>query len=236
MTEEKEYDLLSSYNRIAGLWEKQLNGLLYMLTDNKEFVRSANLGLNVYSRYLELFKKNQEFMASLMNIPTKKDIARVAKQSIQAEEKMDILEEQIWSVQDGIAAFNKENLEFLKEVVNTLNSLKADLPQTVQEYANTGHLTKDIQELKQGLIDIKILQVNLQEMKSELEGIRKTQEEFASAIIPDEIHLREIEFQDLKQEMVQLADIKSEIAEIRRLLETKKELVLSGERASIGSL
>ncbi len=52
-------------------------------------------------------------MASYMNIPTKSDVAKVAKLSIQAEEKIDILEEQIWNLQESFELANKENQRIL---------------------------------------------------------------------------------------------------------------------------
>jgi hypothetical protein len=58
---------------------------------------------------MELLRKNQELMAGIMNIPTKKDVANVANLSIQTEGKIDILEEQIWKLQDGLSEINNEN-------------------------------------------------------------------------------------------------------------------------------
>jgi hypothetical protein len=232
VTNEKKYDPFTSYKQLTSMWEKQLTGLLFMLTDNKEFVRTANLGLNAYSRYLERFRNNQELMASIMNIPTKKDIARVAKQSIQTEEKIDILEEQIWSVQDSVAAFNKENLAFLQEVVTTVNQMKAEFQKTAEVLAETQKFKADLQELRQGLVDIKILQVKLQEMRSELAGIKQNQAELTAFMKSDEIQSQETDIQELKQELAQLADIKMEISELKSLLDNQKELVLTGENTS----
>lgn len=232
MTTEKKYDPSETYKQLAGLWEKQLTGLLFMLTDNKEFVRTANFGLNAYSHYFERLKKNQELMASIMNIPTKKDIARVAKQSIQAEEKIDILEEQIWGLQDSVATFNKENLDFLQEVVTTVNEMKAELQKTAKELNESKKLTEDFQELRQGLVDIKILQVNLQEMRSELAGIKQNQAELTEFMKSGEMQTQKTDIQDLKQDLAQLAEIKNEISELNSLLNSQKELVLTGENTS----
>lgn len=124
MTKDKTYDPFVGVKRISEMWEKQLNGLLYMMTDNNEFVRLMKVGTESHARYMELLRKNQELMAGLMNIPTKKDVADVAKISIQSEEKIDKLEEQIWNLQDSMSSLNNEYLEVLKAVNQELSQLK----------------------------------------------------------------------------------------------------------------
>lgn len=124
MTKDKTYDPFVGVKRISEMWERQLNGLLYMMTDNNEFVRLMKTGTESHARYMELLRKNQELMAGLMNIPTKKDVADVAKISIQSEEKIDKLEEQIWNLQDSMSSLNNEYLEVLKAVNQELSQLK----------------------------------------------------------------------------------------------------------------
>jgi hypothetical protein len=72
MPKEKMYDPYEGFKQISEMWVKQINGLVFMATDNNEFIRIANAGLGVHSRYMELLRKNQELMAGIMNIPTKK--------------------------------------------------------------------------------------------------------------------------------------------------------------------
>ncbi|WHY87846.1 polyhydroxyalkanoate biosynthesis repressor PhaR [Neobacillus novalis] len=172
MSTGKTYDPFVGLQLVSEMWEKQLNGLLYKLTDNKEFVQTANIGLDVYSRYLERFRKNQELIAALMNIPTKKDIANAAKMSIQAEEKIDNLEEQIWSLQDGLNLANKGNLEMFQEMVRIVKQLQTEFQTIAQEVSETKIMKADLQEIRQGLFNMKIIQVNLQELRKEIDGLK----------------------------------------------------------------
>ncbi|HLO11399.1 MAG TPA: polyhydroxyalkanoate biosynthesis repressor PhaR [Pseudoneobacillus sp.] len=158
MSNEKIYDLFSGFNQLSEMWDKQVTGLLYNLTDNKEFVRTAGSGLNTYSFYLERLRKHQEQIAALMNIPTKKDVANAAKLSIQTEEKVDILEEQIWKLQDSVSSITKENSGMFEEVVNIVMQMKNEFQKMAQELAETQKMNADLQELRKeiegGLIGI----------------------------------------------------------------------------------
>lgn len=223
MSDEKMVDPLAGLKLVSEMWEKQLNGLLYRLTDNKEFVRTANSGLNIYSHYLEQLRKNQELIAALMNIPTKKDIANAAKISIQAEEKIDILEEELWNIQDNLSALGKENVSFLQNVVNSINQLKSEVEKNSQELSEIKKINTDIQELRQGIVDIKIIHVNLQEMRKELEGIKYAQAEFKETKKYDDLPIDSTDLLEIKEELNQLADIKKEIAVLTELIGKEKE-------------
>lgn len=157
MSKYKTYEPFEGFRRISEMWEKQLNGLLYMVTDNNEFVRLLKVGTESHARYLELLRKNQAFMAGVMNIPTKKDVANVAKLSLQTEEKIDILEEQIWNLQDSLGSLNKENLVMFQEIVNIVKQMKTEFQKMGQEMAESHRLKEDIQELRQEIIELKNL-------------------------------------------------------------------------------
>ncbi|EKN68770.1 hypothetical protein BABA_11976 [Neobacillus bataviensis LMG 21833] len=148
MSNEQNFDPLLGFKQLSGMWEKQLNGVLYNLTDNKEFVRTASAGLNTYSRYMKQLRKNQEFVAALMNIPTKKDVANAAKLSVQAEEKMDLLEEQIWNLQDSVSSISKENVRMFEEVVTIVMQMKNEFQKVSQEMAEMQNVKAELSSLK----------------------------------------------------------------------------------------
>ncbi|MEH7107129.1 hypothetical protein [Bacillus sp. JJ1764] len=229
MANEKTYNPLESYKRMSELWEKQMNGLLYMMTDNKETVSLMKLGVDGYSRYLQLLRRNQDLMASFLNIPSKKDVAKVAKISIQAEEKIDILEEQIWNMQDGIAQLNKDHLEMFQELVNIITQMKNEFQKLGEEIAESQKISSDIHELRQGLVDIKIIQVNLQELRKEIDTIKGIKTELKQLKEAQKTNNLQSEIQDLKLGVMQLPDILQELSELKTLIEKekKKELELS---------
>ncbi|MDM5327723.1 polyhydroxyalkanoate biosynthesis repressor PhaR [Neobacillus sp. CF12] len=158
MSNEKKYDPFMGLNQLSEMWDKQLTGLLYNIADNKEFVRTASFGINNYSVYLEKLRKNQELFASLLNIPTKKDVANAAKLSIQTEEKIDILEEQIWKLQDSVSSITKENAGMFEEIVNIVMQMKNEVQKMAKEVAETKKINDDLQglrkEIERGLIGI----------------------------------------------------------------------------------
>lgn len=233
MSKEKSYDPFEGFKQISEMWERQINGLVYRATDNKEFVRFAKTGLDIHSRYMELLRKNQELMAGLMNIPTKKDVANVAKLSVQAEEKIDLLEEQIWNLQESIGVLNKENLELFQEMVKMIKQMKEEFQKTVYEVTNLKGLKNEFQELRKGLVDIKIIQVNLQDIRKELEEIKASQVEIIGMYNQEKEDIIHTDLQEVKLGLNQLNEIKSDMDSLKGLIKKvtpkgkEKELVAS---------
>jgi DNA repair exonuclease SbcCD ATPase subunit len=240
MTKDKTYEPFDGFKRISTMWENQLNGLLYMMTDNNEFVRLLKAGTDTHSRYMELLRKNQELMAGVMNIPTKKDVANVAKLSVQAEEKIDILEEQIWNLQDSIALVNKENVGMLQEMVTVVKQMKDEVQKLSQEMAETKKVQSDLVELKQGIVDIKIIQINLQELRKEINEMKGIKANLIKSEVTEEMNAIQKELLGVKEELTQVTDIKDELAKMKNLIqkgkvkdkEKDKELVLSASTTS----
>ncbi|WP_026566228.1 hypothetical protein [Bacillus sp. UNC41MFS5] len=157
MTKDKTNDPLQGFRRISELWERQLNGMLYMMTDNNEFVRLLKVGTDSHARYMERLRKNQELIASVINIPTKKDIANVAKLSLQTEEKIDILEEQVWNLQDSLESLNKGNVAMFQEMVTIIKQMKAESAFIQTEFQNLRQEISQLTEIKQELAALKNL-------------------------------------------------------------------------------
>ncbi|WP_052427354.1 hypothetical protein [Neobacillus niacini] len=218
MSKEKIFDPYESFKQISEMWEKQINGLLFMAADNNEFVRLANTGLGVHSRYMELLRKNQELMAGIMNIPTKKDVATVANLSIQAEGKIDNLEEQIWKLQDSLGALNKENLELFQEMVKMIKQMQVEFQKTVQEVTDLKRMKDDFQELRKELVEIKIIQVNLRDVRQELEEIKESQKKIIGIKGLDDQKTIQSDLHEVKLGLGQLTEIKNELASLKGLV------------------
>jgi chromosome segregation ATPase len=177
MSKDKIYDPFEGFRRISDRWEKQLNGLLYMMSDNNEFVRLLKVGTDSHSRYMERLKKNQERMSGLLNMPTKSDVANVAKMSIQTEEKIDILEEQIWNLQDSLGSMNKDNMAMFQEMVTIVKQMKSEFQKLGQEISETQKLKVDIQELRQEVTQLTDIKLELTALKNLIQkGKTKEQE------------------------------------------------------------
>jgi len=209
MSKEK-YDPYKGFRQLTGLWEKQMNSLLLSMSDNNEYIKLSNVGLQTHTRYLEMLKRNQEIMASFMNMPTKNDVKNVAKLTIQAEEKIDALEEQIWSLQDSFAAINKENMEFFGELVGITKQMKEELEKNVKELREAKKVKTDLQKLRKELSDLSELKAELQELRQELTEAN---------------HLK-TELHELKQELDLYKMVENDEAK------EKKELELAGATIS----
>jgi hypothetical protein len=218
MAKEKMYDPYEGFKQISEMWEKQINGLLFMAADNNEFVRLTQSGLGVHSRYMELLRKNQELMAGIMNIPTKKDVANVANLSIQTEGKIDILEEQIWKLQDGLSEINNENLALFQEMVKMVKQMQVEFQRTIQEVSELKKMKDDFQEIRKDLVDIKIIQVNLRDVREELEEIKETQKEILKMKDSDERKTIHTDLEEVKLGIGQLTEIKNELALLKGLV------------------
>lgn len=206
MSKEK-YDPYKGFRELTGMWEKQMNSLLLSWSDNTDYIKLSNVGLQTHTRYLEMLKRNQEVMASFMNMPTKTDVKNVAKLTIQAEEKIDALEEQIWNLQDSFAAINKDNMEFFGELVSLSKQMKEELDKNVKEIREANKVKSDLQKLRKDLSDTNELKAELQELRREL----------------TEANGLKVELHELKQELVQYKETKDKEA-----VQEKKELELAG--------
>lgn len=172
MTNNKTYDPYEAFHKYSQLWEKQINDFIYLWTNNNEFVKMAGLGSELHARNIERFKKNQETVANLFNLPTKSDVENVAALTIQAEDKIEALEEQIWELQDSVKSQSKEIetvVEVSKEIIKLTKQLKTELVKTKKEQSETKNLSLEIQELKQELYKLNSFKDEFENLKVLLE-------------------------------------------------------------------
>jgi predicted RNase H-like nuclease (RuvC/YqgF family) len=96
-------------------------------------------------------------MAGVMNIPTKKDIANVAKLSLQTEEKIDILEEQVWNLQDSLESLNKGNVAMFQEMMTIIKQMNDESAFIQTEFQNLRQEISQLTDIKQELAALKNL-------------------------------------------------------------------------------
>ncbi|TWE09079.1 hypothetical protein FB550_1011111 [Neobacillus bataviensis] len=177
MSDKENYDPYESLHKFSLLWEKQINDFIFLLTNNKDYVKASHKGTDLHARFLETFKKNHEALAGALNFPTKNDVTNVANLTLQAEEKMEALEEQIWDLQDSVKSQNKEIesvVEVSKEIIKLTKQLKNELVKTKKELSDTKSLHAELQELKFELL-------KLNNFKQEFETIKDLIKEEKSA-------------------------------------------------------
>jgi hypothetical protein len=183
MTNDKTYQPFEGIKRISEMWERQMNGLLYMMSDNNEFVKLLKVGTESHARYLELLRKRQDLVAGVMNLPTKKDVANVAKLSIQAEEKMDNLEEQIWNLKESFDAVNSGNIKMFQEMVNIVKQMKEDAKKVELNHANElSAVQNELKELKQELGQLADIKTELINMKNFFQNAEQKDKDLVLAV------------------------------------------------------
>ena len=173
MSDKKTYDPYDSFHKVSTLWEKQINDFIHLWTNNSEFVKMSKIGTDVNSRYFETLKKNQEAFASVLNLPTKHDVANVADLTIQAEEKIEALEEQIWELQDTMKSQSKEIetvVEISKEIMKLTKQLKTELVKTKKDLADTKDIHSELQEMKFELMKLNEIKEEFETLKSRVDN------------------------------------------------------------------
>ena len=157
MPKQNSIDPFESLHKFSLLWEKQINDFLYFWTNNEDFVKVTNLGTEVHSRHLERFKRNQQAFASFLNLPTKNDVTNVAHLTIQTEERIEALEEEMWDIKDTLKMQSKEIqsvLEASKEMIKFTKQIKMELGKAKKELLTVNSLSAQLQEIKQELLEL----------------------------------------------------------------------------------
>jgi flagellar hook-basal body complex protein FliE len=145
MSENNPFD---SIRQISEMWEKGLNGLLFQSINNNPLIQVTKLGIEANSRYIEILKRNRELMANYMNLPTKNDVANAVKQTMQAEEKIDILEEQIWNLKDKFTVATQEQNKVLGEILEFTKHIHFEWQKASQELAALSEIKNEFEEMK----------------------------------------------------------------------------------------
>jgi hypothetical protein len=146
MSENNPYN---SFRQVSEMWEKGLNGLLFQSLDNNPLIQMTKFGIETNSRYIEMLKRNRELMANYLNLPTKNDIANAVKQTIQAEEKIDILEEQIWNLQESFTLATEEQNKMIGELIDFTKHLHSEWQNASLELAQLSVMKKEFEEMKE---------------------------------------------------------------------------------------
>lgn len=116
--------------------ENQMNDLIREKANNKELIQLEDAVSKVLSSLVKVVGKKQDLVFSILNLPTKNDLANVGKLAIQTEEKIDRVGEQIT---EGLE--EKENLSIqiqdMKEELTVLKREISDLKELMKgKYVN----------------------------------------------------------------------------------------------------
>lgn len=144
MSDQRIFDPYDTFKKFSIQWEQQMNDMIHLCTNNNDFIKYAKMISDSDARYVEWLRKKQEKWANRLNLPSKNDLANVAKLSVQTEEKLDSLEEQIWNLSDSMVRTNKE-MESVVELVKMTKQLMTQLTETKEELAELKSLLPERQ-------------------------------------------------------------------------------------------
>lgn len=169
MSTVKQYDPNIIFNKFNNLWEKQINDCISLLSGHRDTLEFSKRLTESQTSILDLFRKNQEVFASMLNIPTKNDVTNIAEQNLATEGKIEILEEQILSLQDSIQTSNKdiENMvKVSKQMIKLTKQLKAELLRTKKELAKRDEFQTHLQSMNQELAQLTSFKEEFEIVKS----------------------------------------------------------------------
>ncbi|WP_147533623.1 polyhydroxyalkanoate biosynthesis repressor PhaR [Bacillus marasmi] len=162
-------DSYTVLNKINELWEKQLNVYLTLISNNKDLEQLTAKAEDTQFRTLQIFRKNQEVIASLLNVPTKSDLKLLVNRENQTEEKLDSLEEQLLSLSEVVLSTNKDVesvIDVSKEIIKLTKQLKTELTRTKKQLAETKDLQSDLVEMKKELVQLNSFKEEFEALKT----------------------------------------------------------------------
>jgi len=152
----KEHKITDIYEflRNAGFkLETQLNEQIRNHLNRREVAGAAAILANHHADLIERLHQYQEITSIQLNIPTKKDVANIGKLTIQTEEKVDKLTDEIMQLAASI-----EELKALlakNGISNSPQEQSVPLLSSVEEtiYSNKSKKKRIIYELSKSLLD-----------------------------------------------------------------------------------
>ncbi|WP_413301095.1 polyhydroxyalkanoate biosynthesis repressor PhaR [Bacillus sp. 1P10SD] len=178
------------FKKYSDQLEKQMNDAIHLWTNNQEFVQFSRVSSDSHARFMEVVKKYNEFIANQLNLPSKNDLANVAKLAIQSEEKLETLEEQLWSLQDSVDASKRDIADMLSMTREVMKLVK----QQKTENAKIKKVLEETEELK----------VDLQQLRNDVASITSLKEEIAL--------LKELMYENLVKQSTQEVELSGPIS------------------------
>ncbi|MCD7032727.1 hypothetical protein LRR81_00695 [Metabacillus sp. GX 13764] len=98
MSNETTEDFYTLLKKIGFQLEGQMNQFIQDSLNKEDVIKIANAGGIVLARLLEGLQEFIEEMSIPLNFPTKNDVARIGKLVIQSEDKLDLIEEELFEI------------------------------------------------------------------------------------------------------------------------------------------
>ena len=114
-------EFFDSLKKTGFVVEQQLNQLIQNVINHEEVVKLADAHSDALRSHLKLLQKYGEVLSTILRLPSKDDVANVAKLTIQVEEKVDKLEEFLYKLPQLL-----EKVKDAAEVRKTIPDMKKE--------------------------------------------------------------------------------------------------------------
>jgi hypothetical protein len=140
--ETKHHDSVEYFKHL----ESKINKRIHSLTNSRSFILASGRALELHLKRLKVHKELTTRWLKMMDLPNKDEIAEVSLKLVDCEERLDTLDETIYS----IGMTEKVNLEQLKLFRESAEELLKILKQEVADIHDGKLVTleKDLSELK----------------------------------------------------------------------------------------
>jgi seryl-tRNA synthetase len=108
MSENEHQEIYDDLKKIGFKLEQEINEWIKENINHEKVIVGASAAGKIYSSMLKKLHEYANFLSLHLNFPTKDDVSNTARLIIQAEEKLDNLEEQIAKVSETLESIKKK--------------------------------------------------------------------------------------------------------------------------------
>jgi polyhydroxyalkanoic acid synthase PhaR subunit len=121
MSNEKANEFYKDLKKLAQGGESLLNEFIQKWLNQEELTRLVGNNSNMTGEIIKRLQKYQDLVTTALKIPTKDDVANVAKLVLQSEDKLELIEEQFKKLQNSLGNNCAEKAQVLADTLDKLN-------------------------------------------------------------------------------------------------------------------
>jgi organic radical activating enzyme len=136
--------LLNSIKKVGMKVEKELNDSIQNSLNKEDVLKDMLTRSEVIAAAMKKLQHAIETLSIPLNFPTKTDVANAAKLTVQAEEKMDLIDEKVMALAQSmeelkrsLAASSSNSKSEPNEILKALSDLKQTLDQELESSSSS---------------------------------------------------------------------------------------------------
>jgi organic radical activating enzyme len=136
--------LLNSIKKVGMKVEKELNDSIQNSLNKEDVLKNMLTRSEVTAAAMKKLQHAIETLSIPLNFPTKTDVANAAKLTVQAEEKMDLIDEKVMALAQSmeelkrsLAASSSNSKSEPNEILKALSDLKQTLDQELESSSSS---------------------------------------------------------------------------------------------------